>query len=76
MDFINILSPWRERTEVRGSANPAKEEQSNMLWTITALIVLMFFIGLAAWLIFLWAAKTGQFDDIERPKHRMMDDDS
>ncbi|NTW58301.1 MAG: cbb3-type cytochrome oxidase assembly protein CcoS [Nitrospirae bacterium] len=46
-----------------------------MLWTIIALIILMFLLGLAAWLIFLWAAKSGQFDDIERPKHRMMDDD-
>lgn len=46
-----------------------------MLWTIIALIVLMFAIGLAGWFIFLWAAKTGQFEDIERPKHRMMDDD-
>jgi len=45
-----------------------------MLWTIIALIILMFFLGLAAWFIFLWAAKSGQFDDIERPKHRMMDD--
>lgn len=48
----------------------------SMLWTIIALIVLMFFIGLAAWFVFLWAAKTGQFDDVERPKHRMMDDES
>ena len=47
-----------------------------MLWTIISLIFLMLCIGIAAWLIFLWAAKTGQFDDIERPKHRMMDDDS
>lgn len=48
---------------------------NSMLWTILALIVLMFTIGLAAWFIFLWAAKAGQFDDIERPKHRMLDDE-
>jgi cbb3-type cytochrome oxidase maturation protein len=47
-----------------------------MLWTILALIILMFAIGLAAWFVFLWAATSGQFDDIERPKHRMMDDES
>lgn len=47
-----------------------------MLWTVIALIVLMFAIGLAAWFVFLWAVKTRQFDDIERPKRRMMDDDS
>ncbi len=47
-----------------------------MFWTVIALIVLMFFFGLGAWFLVLWAAKTGQFDDIERPKHRMMDDDT
>lgn len=47
-----------------------------MLWTVIAFIALMFFVGLAAWFVFLWAAKTGQFDDIERPKRRMMDEDS
>ena len=51
-------------------------EINTMLWTIIALIILMFFVGLAGWFIFLWAVKSGQFDDIERPKHRMMDDDS
>ncbi len=50
--------------------------KTNMLWTVIALIVLMFTVALAAWFIFLWAVKTSQFDDIERPKHRMMDDDS
>jgi cbb3-type cytochrome oxidase maturation protein len=43
-----------------------------MLWTISA-IVIMFFIGLAAWFVFLWAA--GQFDDVDG-KHQMMDDES
>ncbi|HAS54342.1 MAG: cytochrome oxidase maturation protein, cbb3-type [Nitrospirae bacterium GWC2_57_13] len=47
-----------------------------MLWTIIALIILMFAFGLAGWFIFLWAVKSGQFDDVERPKHRMMDEDS
>lgn len=68
--FLKLPLPLWERIEVRG------EWSTYMLWTITALIVLMFFIGLAAWFIFVWAAKTGQFDDIERPKHRMMDDES
>ena len=39
------------------------------------LIFLMVCIGLAGWLIFLWAVKSGQFDDVERPKYRMLDDD-
>ncbi len=46
-----------------------------MLWTIITLVITMFFVGLAALFMFLWALKSGQFDDIERPKHRMLDDD-
>jgi len=25
--------------------------------------------------VFMWAVKSGQFDDIEGPKHRMLDDE-
>ncbi len=33
------------------------------------------FVGFIAW-IFLWAVKTGQFEDMEGPAHRiLMDDD-
>ena len=39
------------------------------------LIVLSLFLGIAAWLVFIWAVKKGEFDDIERPKFRMLDDD-
>jgi len=39
------------------------------------LIFLMVCVGVAGWLIFLWAVKSGQFDDVERPKYRMLDDD-
>jgi cbb3-type cytochrome oxidase maturation protein len=39
------------------------------------LILISLCLGLAAWLLFLWAVKSGQFDDIERPKYRMLDDD-
>jgi cbb3-type cytochrome oxidase maturation protein len=42
--------------------------------TIT-LIILSIFIGTAAWLVFIWAVKKGQFDDIEGPKYRMLEDD-
>lgn len=31
--------------------------------------------GVAGWLFFIWAVKSGQFKDIEGPKHRMLDDD-
>ena len=39
------------------------------------LIVLSLFLGLAAWLVFLWAARGGEFDDPEGPKHRMLEEE-
>ena len=39
------------------------------------LIFLSLCLGLAAWLFFLWAVKSGQYDDVEGPKYRMLDDD-
>ena len=39
------------------------------------LIFLMLCAGLAAWLLFLWAVKSGQYDDVEGPKYRMLDDE-
>ena len=46
-----------------------------MYKSIFILIVLSLFIGVAAWLVFIWAVKKGEFDDIERPKFRMLDDE-
>lgn len=43
--------------------------------TIGWLIVLSLSLGLAAWLYFLWSVKSGQYDDPEGPKYRMLDDD-
>ncbi len=43
--------------------------------SLCILIVLSIFLGLGAWLVFLWAVQRGQFDDIEDPKHRMLDDE-
>jgi cbb3-type cytochrome oxidase maturation protein len=39
------------------------------------LIFLMLCMGFAGWMFFLWAVKSGQYDDIEGPKYRMLDDD-
>ncbi len=39
------------------------------------LIVLTLCTGFAGWLFFLWAVKSGQYDDIEGPKYRMMEDE-
>ena len=46
-----------------------------MLNSIITLIILSIFLGAAAWLIFIWAVKKGEFDDIEGPKYRMLEDD-
>ncbi len=45
------------------------------MWTITFLIILTIVIGLGAYFLFIWSVKSGQYDDIEGPKHRMMDDE-
>lgn len=39
------------------------------------LIGIGFIFGLSAWLLFLWAVKSGQFDDTEAPKYRIFNDD-
>ncbi|WP_305045418.1 cbb3-type cytochrome oxidase assembly protein CcoS [Geoalkalibacter sp.] len=46
-----------------------------MLKSTLILILLSFFVGAGVWLVFIWAVKRGEFDDIEGPKHRMLDDD-
>lgn len=43
--------------------------------SIYLLIFLMICAGLAGWLLFIWAVKSGQYDDIEGPKYRMLDDE-
>ncbi len=46
------------------------------MWTTLLLISVSLALGFAAWLLFLWAVKSDQYDDVERPKHRMLDDDN
>ena len=46
-----------------------------MIKSIITLIVLSLCIGTGAWLFFIWTVKRGDFDDIEGPKYRMLDDD-
>ncbi|MBI5905598.1 MAG: cbb3-type cytochrome oxidase assembly protein CcoS [Deltaproteobacteria bacterium] len=43
--------------------------------TTLLLIGISVALGAGAWLLFLWAVKSDQYDDVERPKHRMMDDE-
>ena len=46
-----------------------------MMWSMFLLIFLTLCAGFAGWLFFLWAVKSGQYDDVEGPKYRMMDDE-
>lgn len=46
-----------------------------MLKSIVILILLSLCIGTGAWLFFIWTVKRGDFDDVEGPKYRMLDDD-
>jgi cbb3-type cytochrome oxidase maturation protein len=39
------------------------------------LIALSLALGVAAWLGFLWTVRSGQYDDPEGPKYRMMHDE-
>jgi len=43
--------------------------------SLTFLIVISLTLGIGAWLFFVWSVKSGQYDDVEGPKHRMLDDD-
>ncbi|GAB4485082.1 MAG: hypothetical protein OHK006_10570 [Thermodesulfovibrionales bacterium] len=45
------------------------------MWSVLVLIFLTLCAGLAAWLFFIWAVKSGQYDDAEGPKYRMLEDD-
>ncbi len=45
------------------------------MWSTLLLIFLTLCAGIGAWLFFLWAVKSGQYDDVERPKYRMLDEE-
>ena len=44
------------------------------IWTLVTLLFLTLSLGIGAWILFMWAVKSGQFDDIEGPKYRMLDE--
>ncbi len=45
------------------------------MWTLFLLIALSIILGIGAWLFFMWAVRSGQYEDPEGPKYRMLDDD-
>lgn len=46
-----------------------------MLKSTLILIILSLCVGLGVWLVFVWAVKRGEFDDVEGPKYRILDDE-
>lgn len=46
-----------------------------MFKSTVILILLSLCIGTGAWLFFVWTVKRGDFDDVEGPKYRMLDDE-
>jgi cbb3-type cytochrome oxidase maturation protein len=46
-----------------------------MFKSIVILVLLSLCVGTGVWLFFIWAVKKGEFDDMEGPKYRMLDDD-
>jgi cbb3-type cytochrome oxidase maturation protein len=42
---------------------------------LALLIVISLTLGVAAFLFFLWTVRSGQYDDPEGPKYRMLEED-
>ena len=45
------------------------------MWTVLLLVAASLALAGGAWLLFLWAVRSDQYDDVEGAKHRMLDDD-
>ncbi len=45
------------------------------MWSMFLLIGITLGAGFVGWMFFLWAVKSGQYDDVEGPKYRMLDED-
>ena len=45
------------------------------MWSITFLVILSLILGAAAWFLFIWSARSGQYDDMEGPKYRMLEEE-
>ena len=43
--------------------------------TIYGLVPAMILLALVSVIVFFWAARSGQYDDMEGPAHRILDDD-
>ena len=43
--------------------------------SLGGLIFISLVLGVVAWLAFVWSVKSGQYEDPEGPKYRMLEDD-
>ena len=45
------------------------------MWTLGFLILLSLSLGVGAWMLFVWSVKSGQYEDPEGPKYRMLEEE-
>jgi cbb3-type cytochrome oxidase maturation protein len=43
--------------------------------SLVMLMILSLFLGCGCWLFFLWGVHRGEFEDIEGPKYRMLEEE-
>ena len=45
------------------------------MWSLGLLIFISIILGAGAWILFMWSVRSGQYDDPEGPKYRMLEDE-
>lgn len=45
------------------------------MWTTFLLVLISIALGAGAWLLFVWAVRSGQYEDVEGQKHRILEDE-
>jgi len=45
------------------------------MWTTFLLVFISIVLGVGAWLLFVWAVRSDQYEDVEGQKHRILDDE-
>ncbi len=45
------------------------------MWTTYFLVAVALLLAIAAWLVLVWAIRSGQYDNVEDVKYRILEDD-
>ena len=45
------------------------------MWTTFLLVFISIVLGAGAWLLFVWAVRSDQYEDVEGQKYRILDDE-